>query len=135
MKAAKYASVESSDSVHLINWHFKRHLSNQNFDPELIQRINIDSDNYTWDDELPLRDFIIDCYLNAALCSYVSTNFQEAVTYSGKAVEIGRENKYALEKMGLTWSRPVRLSFYLIIIFAIFWFKPMQDLQFFYFQF
>ena len=48
---------------------------------------------------------------------------------------VGRENKYALEKMGLTWSRPLRLSFYLIIIFAIFWFKPMQDLQFFYFQF
>ena len=48
---------------------------------------------------------------------------------------IGRENKYAIEKIGLKWPRVLRLAFYLIIVFAIFWFKPMKDVQFFYFQF
>ncbi|HMI07955.1 MAG TPA: MBOAT family O-acyltransferase [Flavobacterium sp.] len=48
---------------------------------------------------------------------------------------IGRENKYAIEKIGLKWTRVWRLTFYLIIVFAIFWFKPMHDVQFFYFQF
>jgi len=92
LKAAKYAYVENSDSVHLINWHFKKCLSSQSFDSNLVQRINLKSDDYTWDEELPLRDFIIDCYLNAALCAYVSTNFNEAATHSLKAVEIGKEN-------------------------------------------
>jgi alginate O-acetyltransferase complex protein AlgI len=48
---------------------------------------------------------------------------------------IGRENKYALEKMGMSWPRTWRLAFYLLIIFVIFWFKPMQEVEFFYFQF
>ncbi|MBC7605480.1 MAG: MBOAT family protein [Burkholderiales bacterium] len=48
---------------------------------------------------------------------------------------IGRENKFAIEKMGLEWPRPLRVAFYLLIVFAIFWFKPMHEVQFFYFQF
>lgn len=48
---------------------------------------------------------------------------------------IGREDKYAIEKIGLKWPRVWRLVFYLIIVLSIFWFKPMHDVQFFYFQF
>ncbi|MFT3795774.1 MBOAT family O-acyltransferase [Flavobacterium sp.] len=48
---------------------------------------------------------------------------------------IGREHKYALERFGMNWPKPLRLSFYLAIVFAIFWFKPVNDVQFIYFQF
>jgi len=48
---------------------------------------------------------------------------------------IGREHKYALEKFGLNWPKPVRLVFYMVVVFAIFWFKPVHDVQFIYFQF
>ncbi len=47
---------------------------------------------------------------------------------------IGRENQYAIEKLGLTWKRPVRYAFYYVLIFSIFWFGGKEQ-QFIYFQF
>jgi alginate O-acetyltransferase complex protein AlgI len=47
---------------------------------------------------------------------------------------LGRENKYAIESLGLKWKRPVRLSFYYAIIIAVFWFVGKEQ-QFIYFQF
>mgnify|MGYP000238809412 CR=1 FL=1 len=46
----------------------------------------------------------------------------------------GRENKYAIEKLGLNWKRPARLSLYYIIIVAIFVFRGTTQ-NFIYFQF
>ncbi|MDW7691044.1 MBOAT family O-acyltransferase [Flammeovirgaceae bacterium SG7u.111] len=46
----------------------------------------------------------------------------------------GRENKFALEKIGLKWSTPARWVFYLIIAFFIFYFQGDQQ-EFIYFQF
>lgn len=48
---------------------------------------------------------------------------------------LGRRQKYAIETTGLHWPRFWRLAFYTVIILAIFWFKPMNEVQFFYFQF
>lgn len=47
---------------------------------------------------------------------------------------IGREGKYALEQIGLTWKRPIRYFMYYVIIAAIFWFGG-KDQDFIYFQF
>lgn len=47
---------------------------------------------------------------------------------------IGRENQYAIQKIGLEWKRPLRYAFYYAIIFAIFWFGGKEQ-QFIYFQF
>ena len=47
----------------------------------------------------------------------------------------GRENKYALEKLGLRWPQWARWSFYLLVVLAIFWFKTMNEVNFIYFQF
>jgi alginate O-acetyltransferase complex protein AlgI len=47
---------------------------------------------------------------------------------------IGRENEYAIEKIALKWRRPIRLVFYYLIIFAIFYFTGKEQ-QFIYFQF
>jgi len=47
---------------------------------------------------------------------------------------IGRENQFAIQYIGLKWKRSVRYAFYLIILFAIFWFGGKQE-QFIYFQF
>ncbi len=46
----------------------------------------------------------------------------------------GRENQYALEKMGFHWPRPVRLAFYYVILTTIFLFAGTSQ-QFVYFQF
>lgn len=46
----------------------------------------------------------------------------------------GRENKYAIENLGLTWKKPVRYAFYYTLIIAILVFAP-QEQQFIYFQF
>ena len=35
---------------------------------------------------------------------------------------IGRDNEYGIEKLGLKWKQPVRLTFYLLIILVIFFF-------------
>ena len=47
----------------------------------------------------------------------------------------GRENKYALEKFGMKWPLPLRLSVYGLIVLLIFWFRTMNDVAFIYFQF
>ena len=47
---------------------------------------------------------------------------------------IGRENNYAIEKIGLKWRRPLRYAAYYIIIIAIIFFGGKEQ-QFIYFQF
>lgn len=46
----------------------------------------------------------------------------------------GREQNYAIAKLGLNWSKPIRWSCYYLIIIAIFYFLG-EDQQFIYFQF
>ena len=47
---------------------------------------------------------------------------------------VGREQEYAMEKLGLSWNRPLRYVMYYAIIIAIFWFGGKEQ-QFIYFQF
>ncbi|MGG7440087.1 MBOAT family O-acyltransferase [Chryseobacterium arthrosphaerae] len=47
---------------------------------------------------------------------------------------LGREQQYAIAKLGLQWKSPVRYAMYYAIIIAIFWFAG-KDQQFIYFQF
>ncbi len=47
---------------------------------------------------------------------------------------VGRNNKYAIEKLGMKWVRPARWVLYYIIIICIFWFQGKEQ-QFIYFQF
>ncbi|WP_230143401.1 MBOAT family protein [Pedobacter sp. Bi36] len=47
---------------------------------------------------------------------------------------IGREQNYAIEKIGLSWSRPLRWSAYYILVFAILYSSGGEQ-QFIYFQF
>ncbi|HEA22494.1 MAG TPA: MBOAT family protein [Pricia antarctica] len=47
---------------------------------------------------------------------------------------LGRENEYAIEKLGLNWYRPIRWVMYFTIILTLFWFTGQQQ-QFIYFQF
>lgn len=46
----------------------------------------------------------------------------------------GREGNFALHYFGLQWNRYIRLSFYSLLVFLIFWFGGSQQ-QFIYFQF
>jgi alginate O-acetyltransferase complex protein AlgI len=46
----------------------------------------------------------------------------------------GRRHKYALENLGLTWKRPMRLALYYSLILIIFWFSRNEQ-TFIYFQF
>ncbi len=46
----------------------------------------------------------------------------------------GRENQYAIEKLGLNWSKTLRYIMYSVIIFSLFWFGGNAE-QFIYFQF
>ncbi|MDR3269220.1 MAG: MBOAT family protein [Tannerella sp.] len=48
---------------------------------------------------------------------------------------IGREGNYAIERIGLTWSRPARWAFYFLIVFLIIMFLPLKESPFIYFQF
>ncbi|CAM3701256.1 membrane bound O-acyl transferase MBOAT family protein [Flavobacterium saliperosum S13] len=48
---------------------------------------------------------------------------------------MGRENKYAIEKIGSKVSRPLRWSFYVLIIFLIGMFLETEETPFIYFQF
>ncbi len=48
---------------------------------------------------------------------------------------IGRENEYAIEKIGLNWSRPVRWAFYVLILVIIGIFIKTTETPFIYFQF
>lgn len=47
---------------------------------------------------------------------------------------LGREQQYAIERLGINWLRPVRWSFYYTIIIIIIWFGG-EEQQFIYFQF
>lgn len=47
---------------------------------------------------------------------------------------LGKNNNYAIEKLGLKWNRPLRWGFYYLLIFCIFYFYGEQQ-QFIYFQF
>ena len=47
---------------------------------------------------------------------------------------IGREQKFAIQRMGLKWNNWIRHIFYFAILFAIFWFGGKQQ-EFIYFQF
>jgi D-alanyl-lipoteichoic acid acyltransferase DltB (MBOAT superfamily) len=47
---------------------------------------------------------------------------------------LGREEQFALAKIGLNWKRPLRFALYYSIIIAIFWFAGKEQ-QFIYFQF
>jgi len=46
----------------------------------------------------------------------------------------GRENQYAIEKLGLEWKKPLRYAMYYAIIISLFWFGGNVQ-QFIYFQF
>lgn len=47
---------------------------------------------------------------------------------------LGRENRYAIEKIGLTWSRPYRYTFYYALIVTLLMFATKEK-EFIYFQF
>lgn len=47
---------------------------------------------------------------------------------------VGRENQFAIQRLGLKWKRPFRLVMYYVIIIIIFWFSGKEQ-QFIYFQF
>ncbi|MGH1519853.1 MBOAT family O-acyltransferase [Chryseobacterium sp. JK1] len=47
---------------------------------------------------------------------------------------LGREEQYAIAKLGMRWKSPIRYALYYAIIIALFWFAG-QDQQFIYFQF
>ncbi|MFA9189937.1 MBOAT family O-acyltransferase [Flavobacterium sp. FZUC8N2.13] len=47
---------------------------------------------------------------------------------------LGREEQYAISKLGFTWKAPLRYVMYYTLIFAIFWFAAKGE-QFIYFQF
>ncbi|WP_272152054.1 MBOAT family O-acyltransferase [Tenacibaculum aiptasiae] len=47
---------------------------------------------------------------------------------------IGRENEYAIEKLGFKWKRPLRLGFYYSVILLIYYYGGKEQ-QFIYFQF
>jgi alginate O-acetyltransferase complex protein AlgI len=48
---------------------------------------------------------------------------------------LGRENKYAIEKFALSWKKPLRWSFYIILIFIMGLYMQTEDTPFIYFQF
>ncbi len=48
---------------------------------------------------------------------------------------LGREDQYAIQKIGLRWKRPVRYLFYSLILFAIGMYMTTNETPFIYFQF
>ena len=46
----------------------------------------------------------------------------------------GREDEYAIEKLGLKWKRTMRYALYYVLLFLLFWFGGKEQ-QFIYFQF
>ena len=48
---------------------------------------------------------------------------------------LGRENKYAIEKLGFQWYRIFRWSFYSFIVFCIGMYMKAGETAFIYFQF
>lgn len=48
---------------------------------------------------------------------------------------LGREKKYAIEKLGFSWPKPLRWSFYALLIFALGMYMQTNETPFIYFQF
>lgn len=48
---------------------------------------------------------------------------------------LGREQQYAIARLGFKWPRILRVSFYMYLVFAILWFRTNDEVQFIYFQF
>ncbi|RZA00025.1 MAG: MBOAT family protein, partial [Sphingobacteriaceae bacterium] len=48
---------------------------------------------------------------------------------------VGRRNNYAIERFGLTWSKPLRWSFYALLIFVVGMYMNLGGSEFIYFQF
>jgi alginate O-acetyltransferase complex protein AlgI len=48
---------------------------------------------------------------------------------------VGREEQFAIAKLGLKWRTPVRYLMYLTIVILIFWYADTKEQQFIYFQF
>ncbi len=48
---------------------------------------------------------------------------------------IGREQPFALARIGLTWKRPLRWTFYAFIVFLVGMFMQTKETPFIYFQF
>jgi len=48
---------------------------------------------------------------------------------------LGREDEYAIEKLGLAWKRSLRWGMYFSLIISIFYFMPEEAEEFIYFQF
>ncbi|MCD0466203.1 MBOAT family protein [Flavobacterium sp. ENC] len=46
----------------------------------------------------------------------------------------GRKNYFAIEKLGLTWAKPIRIGFYYVLTILVLYYSG-KDLQFIYFQF
>lgn len=47
---------------------------------------------------------------------------------------LGREQQFALAKVGLNWKKPLRYTFYLVLVICLFWFGGKEQ-QFIYFEF
>ena len=47
---------------------------------------------------------------------------------------LGRENRFAIEKLGFQWAKPFRIAFYYALVLLILLFSG-KELQFIYFQF
>ena len=47
---------------------------------------------------------------------------------------LGREDQFALDKLGQNWKKPLRWAMYYVIIFAVYWFTG-EPQEFIYFQF
>jgi tetratricopeptide (TPR) repeat protein len=83
LKAAKYAYADSETrGTFYINNLFKQKLS-----------IPYESKNNS---QVGLNNFAIEAYLNAALCSYILSEFEEAVVIAKKALSINNENAKVL---------------------------------------
>lgn len=48
---------------------------------------------------------------------------------------LGREKKYAIEKLGFSWPKPLRWSFYALLIFTLGMYMQTNETPFIYFQF
>lgn len=78
LRSAKYASVESSTGIfEFLNSQFSTYLP-----PSINSIVNGNG----------LDSFVIECYLNTALISYVQSDFESAIDYSMQALSIDPNN-------------------------------------------
>lgn len=95
LRSAKYASVDTLESSFMINVEYKRRYSLPYFDSDIQDTYDEDKLLESIDNDMPLKDFVQECYLNAALASYILTDYNEAVQYSKKALEVSSNNPKA----------------------------------------